>query len=124
MSKLLTRGEQLVGHPLMAERVAGVPHYVPGQHQVAITSPAVLREMGIDDGVEHPAAEITYVDQMGEAVMVLASKDDDGWEPVIVGRAGHQVFRGWRVVGVDGFEFVLSEKMLAALERAEQEMAT
>jgi hypothetical protein len=120
--RYLTAGERMCNRPLTAERRGGVPHYVPGQHHAEITDPAQLREVGVEDGDTHPAAMVTYVDQAGEAVAVLCMKTDDGWEAVMVGRSGHQVMRGWRPVGADGFKFLLSDKMLAALRRAERKM--
>lgn len=108
----LTRGEQLAQRPLMAERRSGVPHYLTGQHHAIVET--------IDEEVGGgKACTLSYVDTMGEVVVAVLIQDEGAWLPMMIGRSGHQVFHGW--VPAHETRFELSDKMLAAIERAEQE---
>jgi hypothetical protein len=117
-SLFTTRGEQLVGRELAKDkRAGGVPHYVPGQHRASIEARGA--EDFFDPTIKGDIGRVTYVDQMGHAVVVLAWRDEGTreWRATWIGSAGQYTQRETVKAPAD---FVLSEKMLAALAAAEE----
>src|SRR5205814_1643625 len=70
-SEFGTIGEQLVGRTLEKEKRAGVTHFKPGQHRARVYE---------RDG--DVIGELSYVDQMGHAVLVVCVWDEGAWHPV------------------------------------------
>lgn len=105
-------GEQLVGRSLLREKRGGVEHFVPDQHEALW-----MQASDFLSGEREDIARMTYVDQMGHAVVLLCSRsgEDDAWRPTWIGRAGFYTKEDARRPP-DGFD--LSPKMLAALAKA------
>lgn len=102
-----TAGETLAGRELEKERLGGVPHFVPGQHQA---------EFDGDDAVV-----VTYVDQMGYVCAIACERGTHSWKPVFAIRAGQIRIDPPRKVP-DNYE--LSERALQAIREAEYERRT
>lgn len=109
MPDLTTAGEILVKRELRKEKRAGVEHYVTGQHVAKRVEPG-------GPGVEM-AAELSYVDVMGHAVLVECVYHDGGWTPVVLARAGQVHAYPPCLASKAGFE--LSEKMVETLREIE-----
>lgn len=109
--------ERLAGRPLDREIRAGVPHFKPGQYHATIE----VRDAQdyFDPAKRGDIGRVTYVDQIGHLCVVLAWRDTGGtsWRPTWVSRTGMMTSEEPRRAP-DGF--VLSERMLAALEQAEE----
>lgn len=112
--ELATAGERYVGRRLEAEMRAGVPHYVPGQHD------AVIYPVGVDAFTNEPiqVGRVTYVDRMGHACVLLVARtaEDAPWRPTWIGRGGHNYVEQ-AVHAPAGF--ILSPGMYSALAAAD-----
>lgn len=74
-AKLKTAGEQLLGRRLVKEKRAGVDHYYPGQYRA--------RRIGSKGLIE-----LSYVDDMGHACLLLLERDEGRWFAIVSARAG------------------------------------
>lgn len=98
---MTSRIEQLIGRTLETETRAGVPHFKPGQLHAKRTDPA-----------EAELVELSYVDGMGHAWLVLCMKAGGEWMRGGAMRGGQQTI-GERTPPE------LTAEMIAALEAAE-----
>jgi hypothetical protein len=96
-------GEEILGRKLRRERRAGVEHYAPGQH-------------GAVEDEDCPGVFLlSYVDQMGHAVVIPCEREGGSWGTAGLAIRAGQVSVETRQLRED---FELSEKMVAALDRA------
>jgi hypothetical protein len=111
---LNTAGERLVGRRLEAEIRAGVPHYVPGQHDARIYPWSTAWPGGEPIQV----GRVTYVDVGGHACVLLVARDtpDGDWRPTWIGRAGHHYAE--QAIPAPA-NFIISPGMYAALRDAD-----
>lgn len=110
MTEFHTAGEGLVQRELQKEKRSGVEHYVTGQYHA--------RRRGITAAVVEMAAELSYVDVMGHAVLVQCVRVKGTWEPVTVARCGQfHRFQDPCLASKIGFE--LSETMVETLRGIE-----
>lgn len=93
--------EQLIGRALDRETRGGVTHFVPGQLAAKRT-----------DREQLALVELSYVDQMGHAWLILCVKMNGDWL-----RGGS--YRGGQIVFGEDTPPELTELMVAALEAAE-----
>lgn len=107
MEDLRTAGEKLCKRSLSKEKVAGVQHYVVGQHYAEVTA-----DMG---GIL--TALLSWVDQHGNAVAMPVRKRGNEWQPYGFARKGGQSVL-YPVIDVRDYNF--SEEQLHALRQAEE----
>jgi hypothetical protein len=103
MSEVLTLGEIYAMRRIEREDRAGVPHYVPGQHFARMLT--------------GQTASLSFVDVGGHVCIVPVVRTNDTWHHL-----GSSVRVGQHTVNVYNLtaeNFILSENMLAALDRAE-----
>jgi hypothetical protein len=118
MADLGAESERLAGRTLEREMRAGIEHFKPGQHHATVEATEV-ENFGYPESPVGDVGRITYVDNGGHLCVVLAwrRKGSSEWRPTWVSRTGMFLHEAPRVAP-DGF--VLSEKMLAALEEADR----